>query len=209
MVVDDIAVACTDNSAGSLDMREFENLLRKYGGTIEEFRSLTLISIPVQLPGRIDIGFAKNYYATWLGRLFPMLRHFPLLKGLYIYGDRAEVLSRIIGQDDELCSALRYIFDQYAFDVECSDMRLIARLGSFYRTRSLDPSGGWYLISHLETVARRLSELNYSDFEATPKTIWTWGPSTSRKIFNIVVAVMLFLIPFCIIYFAVHGARSL
>ncbi|WP_042298048.1 hypothetical protein [Paraburkholderia bannensis] len=190
-------------------MDEFEKLLKKHDGTIEIFKSLTVISIPVQLPGRIDIGFATNYYAAWLGRIFPMLRHFPILKGLYIYGDRAEVLSRIIGRDEALCTALRYIFDQYAFDVECSEMRLIARLGSFYRTRSLDPSGGWYLISHLETASKRLSELNYSDFEATPKSAWIWGPRTFRKIFNIAMAVAVFLITLSMIYFAVHGARSL
>jgi hypothetical protein len=187
-------------------MDELDELVRKYGGTIEIFRVSTIISLPVKLP-EVDVGFSTTYYASWLGRFFPFLRHFPMPMGLYVYGDRSEALSRIIGRDEELCSAIRYVLDQYAFDMECSDARLVTRFVSLYRTLSLDPSGGWHLISNLRTIAFRLAQLDYSDFYSTPRKIWMWGPRAYQKISNIAIFLIAFLIPILIIIFAVHGAH--
>jgi hypothetical protein len=187
-------------------MGEFDELVRKYGGTIDNFRASTIVSFPVKLP-EVDVGFPTTYYASWLGRFFPFLRHFPMPMGLYVYGDRSEAVSRIIGRDEELCSALRYIFDQYAFDMECSDARLVTRFVSLYQTLSLDPSGGWYLISNFRTISNRLGQLDYSDFYSAPRKIWMWGPRAYRKITNIAIFLAVFTTPILIFIFAVHGAH--
>lgn len=176
-------------------MDEFAELVKRHGGSVDRFRGLTKISIPVEASSPIDVGFATEYYATWLGRLFPFLRHFGTLKGLYVYGDRAEILSRTIGRDDTLCSALRFVFDQYAFDVECSNKQLVARLNTISRPLSDDPSGGWSLVSNLATIARRLGELDYHEFDATPRSIFAWGPGRSRNIFTVAIFVAVLCVP--------------
>lgn len=176
-------------------MDELAKLVERYGGSVEQFKGLTKITMPVELPKPIDVGFATEYFATWLGRLFPFLRHFEMLKGLYVYGDRAEVLSRIIGRDDTLCSALRFVFDQYAFAVECSNKQLVARLNAISRSISDDPSGGWSLISNLATIARRLGELDYHEFDAMPRSIFAWGPGRSRNMSTAAIFVAVFCIP--------------
>lgn len=123
-------------------MSELETLIKRYGGAVDHIRGATYVHMPLELPSRIDVGFATTYSAGWLGRFLPFLRHFEMPQGLYIYGDWAEILSRAIGYDLKLCSALRFVLDQYAFDVECTDMWLVASLNTVSRPLSLDPSGG-------------------------------------------------------------------
>lgn len=182
-------------------MSELKELVKKYGGKVDHIKGLTLVYMPLKLPSRIDVGFATTYHAGWLGRLFPFLRHFEMPKGLYIFGDRAEILSRTIGHDHELCSALRFVLDQYAFDVECTDTQLVASLDTIPRQLSLDPSGGWHLVSNLATIAHRLSELDYHEFDVTPRSVFAWGPGRSRKLSTKAIFVAMLCVP---LYFMIH-----
>lgn len=182
-------------------MSELKELVKKYGGTVDHIKGLTLVYMPLKLPSRIDVGFATTSHAGWLGRLFPFLRHFEMPKGLYIFGDRAEILSRTIGHDHELCSALRFVLDQYAFDVECTDTQLVASLDTIPRRLSLDPSGGWHLVSNLATIAHRLSELDYHEFDVTPRSVFAWGPGRSRKLSTKAIFVAMLCVP---LYFMIH-----
>ncbi|MBN3774723.1 hypothetical protein [Burkholderia sp. Se-20378] len=187
-------------------MRELETLVKKYGGAVDHIRGVTHVHMPLKLSSKIDVGFATTYSAGWLGRLFPFLRHFEMQQGLYIYGDRAEILSRAIGHDHELCSALRFVLDQYAFDVECTDMWLVASLNTISRPLSLDPSGGWYLVSNLATITGRLRELDYHEFDTTPGSIFTRGPGRFRKLSTRAIFVAMFCIP---LYLMIHFSHPI
>ncbi|HIE1298826.1 MULTISPECIES: hypothetical protein [Burkholderia] len=187
-------------------MSELKTLIKRYGGAVDHIRGATYVHMPMKLPSGIDVGFATTYSAEWLGRLFPFLRHFEMPQGLYIYGDRAEILSRVIGHDHELCSALRFVLDQYAFDLECTDMRLVASLNTISRPLSLDPSGGWHLVSKLAMIAGRLGELDYHEFDTTPRSIFAWGPGRFRNLSIRAIFVVVFCIP---LYLMIHFSHPI
>ncbi|VWD38186.1 hypothetical protein [Burkholderia lata] len=187
-------------------MSELETLIKRYGGAVDHIRGATYVHMPLELPSRIDVGFATTYSAGWLGRFLPFLRHFEMPQGLYIYGDRAEILSRAIGHDLKLCSALRFVLDQYAFDVECTDMWLVASLNTVSRPLSLDPSGGWHLVSNLAMIAGRLGELDYHEFDTTPGSIFARGPGRSRKLYTRAIFMAMFCIP---LYLMIHFSHPI
>jgi hypothetical protein len=173
-------------------MDEFSQIAKRYGATVDRGRGLTKVSMPVQFPARLDVGFATSYYWTWIGRLLPFLRHYQIANGLYVFGNRAETLSRMLGRDGDLCSAIRRVFDQYAFDLECSDMRVSARVNSIARPFSLDPTGGVSLLSSLAVIANGLSGLDHHEYESATESRLVWGPSRSRKVFTCSILVCIF-----------------
>ncbi|MFM0016219.1 hypothetical protein PQR46_28145 [Paraburkholderia sediminicola] len=185
-------------------MDEFDQLVKRYGGIVDRGRGLTKVAIPVQLPVRLDIGFATSYRWTWLGRLLPFLRHYELAKGAYVYGDRAVALSRIMETDDDLCSAIRLVFDRYAFDLECSDERVTARLNTISRPLSDDPTAGVNLLSSLAMITRSLGELDYRELKAASRPWLVWGPARSRTVFTASILLFIFCIPIFLPQIAKH-----
>jgi hypothetical protein len=179
-------------------MHEFDQLAKTNGATVNRIRGLTIVSLPLRLPVRLDIGFSTSYHLSGLGGFLPFLRHFEMQSGLYVYGERSEVFSRVAAGDCELCFAIRSVFDQYAFEITCSDMSLVARLNTIARPWSDDPSGGGRLLANLAVITRRLGELDYREFAATPRSRLMWGPSRSRKILTAAIVVFIFIMPFAL-----------
>ncbi len=160
-------------------MSEYQKLAKRYGIRVEYLSSSQFLSIPTQFPSRVDVGFCADEGDIFT-KIFSPFRRERLWSGVYVYGSCATSLAKLLSNDERLCGNLRMVLAQYAYAVEWSGQKLLARIYLPLGIPAQDGTGGQRLLSAFSEIAQHLSRIEPGQLEAgTVQPNW-WGPHRFR-----------------------------
>lgn len=164
----------------------FNEMAKEYGVKIARSKSDSVISIscPSALP--IDIGFMLPRRRSLLQRLH-IVRPVTIHENLCCYGPGATSLAKAMSSDQELCSALLLLLQQFRSKIAWSHSTLYTHLSPY--VAESDASGGERFLDNFSLTATSLKRLAGAgiDIDATRDGR---GPRFIRRISSALFAVL-------------------